>query len=226
MAKQTLVEITYDRAKLDRIRRQLSGIPGAMPRVMSEAINRTATSARAEIVRRLAGEINASQTSIRRVIRIQKARRSHWVATIDLFSKRIPLIKFGAARLKKGVSYQILSSTGRKQIVGDPAEVFIQTLPSGHKGVWRRVGSALLRGKGAKKARGGMMARLSKKRKSKIGRLPIIELLGPSMGHVFESAPGIAWQVRQEASLRLERNIDQQVTYILEKWRAAGRASA
>jgi len=224
MAKQTLVEITYDKAKLERIRRQLSGIPGAMPKVMSRAINRTAVSARAEIVRRLASEISATQTSIRRDIRIRKATRSVWAATIDLLTKRMPLIKFGARALRKGVSYQVSRSGGRKKIVGDPAEVFIQTLPSGHKGVWRRVGSALLRGKAAKQARGTLRGRGASA--SKIGRLPIIELMGPSMGQVFEAAPGIAWQVRQEASVRLERNIDQQVTYILEKWRAAGRASA
>ncbi len=190
MAEQ-LVEIKYDEAKLARVRKMLRDIPQGMPRVMSKAINRTATSARAEISRRISGRVKINISAVKKGIALHRASYSRWQAVLDLVTRRIPLIKFGAKQLKTGVSYQISKLEGRKRVT-EPPYPFIQTMPSGHRGVFRR-------------------------HRPTTKRLPIIQLLGPSIGAVFEGAGKIAADVQQETSKKLEKNIDDQVKFILAR---------
>lgn len=190
---QPLVEVRYDEAKLQRIRRMLRNVPNALPKVMSRAINKTATSARAEITRRIAARAKIKAKAIRQAIVIHKASYKRWQATLNVTHKRIPLIHFGARQLKKGVTYRIEKTGPRKRI----KSAFVQTMPvSGHKGVFRRY-------------------------RATTRRLPIIELYGPSVAGVFEGAAGIARGVQQSALQKLEANIDAQVRYLLSKRRAS-----
>lgn len=67
---------------------------------------------------------------------------------------------------------------------------FIATMPSGHTGVFRRETSQ---------------------------RLPIKELMGPSLFNVFVNAQEEAQRIYNESMQRLEKNIDDQVKLILSK---------
>jgi len=196
-----LIEIKVDEKKLDNIRRMLAGAPNAMPTAISRGINRTAASARAELVRRLRERLNLKIKRVRQyVMKPTRATRSHWQSTIQLSGERVKLIHFGARRIKgKGVSYAIERGGPRMKIIDPPTSAFIQTMPnSGHVGVFRRRSAA----------RGSMF-----------------ELRGPSLGNAFEGAPGMVEQVRWWAAGKLEKNIDDQVAFILNKWLSAGRAS-
>jgi hypothetical protein len=179
-----------------------------MPTVISRAINKTATSARAEMVRRLYDRLNLKMNRIRQNIPSPtKATRSRWQARIDLFTKPVPLFHYGASTLKgKGVSYAILRGGERKRIITPPTSPFIQEMPSGHKGVFRR-------------RPGGAI------RKSGLGKRYIYELKGPSVGAAFEGAPGMAAEAWWWASAKLEKNIDDQVAFVLNKWRSAAKAA-
>jgi len=210
-----MIEIKLDKRALARVQLMLKEVPREMPAIISRSINQTAQSAKAEITRRLAAEVNLPQNRIRQGIVIHKAARKSWQAVIDVFSKRIPLIFFAARRLKKGVSYQISKAEGRKQIKEDPATVFIQTMPSGHKGVFRRVGPALWRG--AKSLYWRREIRKVGGKSHRIGRLPIVQLLGPSLGALFEGAAGLARDVVIKSYRELERNIDAQIKWVLGK---------
>ena len=202
-----LVDIKFDEKKLKNIRRMLVEVPNAMPKIMSRGINRTATSARAEIVRRLYAHLNLTQKRIRQNIKIEKATRSRWQATLDIFTKAVPLIHYGASPLKgKGVSFKIMRGGARKRIIAPPTSAFIQTMSSGHKGVFRR-------------RPGGAIAFTT------LADRYIYELKGPSIGGAFEGAPGLAAQAQWWAMAKLEKNIYDQVAYVLNKWRAAGRAA-
>ena len=110
------VEIKFDKRKLENIQRQLRDIPRAMPKVMSRAINRTATSARAEIARKIAGEINVKQSTVKKSIRTTKATYSFWQSVLRISSRRIPLMQFKARQTKTGVSYRIEKAAGRKKL--------------------------------------------------------------------------------------------------------------
>lgn len=189
------VEIKFDEARLRSIQKMLRDIPNAMPKVMSRGINRTSRSALAEIARKIAAEVKITQAAVKKGVKVTKATYTRWQSWLDLHTKRIPLIKFRARPLKKGISYQISKSGGRKKIT-DPARPFKQTLPSGHVGIFRR-------------------------HTPETKRLPIVELFGPSIGGVFEGAAGIAADVQMSTQEKLVKNIDQQIAYILSKRRSA-----
>lgn len=76
---------------------------------------------------------------------------------------------------------------------------FIATMSSGHTGVFKRTGP---------------------------GRLPIIELKGPSVGEVFRGAPGLARTAERQAYQKLYRNVEDQVKLALAQWRASARGAA
>lgn len=129
-----LVDIRFDKRKLRAVQRQLRGIPGAMPKVMSRAINKTTMGARTQIKRRIKGEVNMKVGAIGKGIALTRATVSRWLATLDLFSKRIPLVQFATRQTKKGVGYKIDPQKPRQSI----ESAFIQTMKSGHRAVMKR----------------------------------------------------------------------------------------
>lgn len=208
MAKGGFVDIEVDESKLKAVERQVRGIPGAMNRIMPPAINRTATTARVTTAQAIAGQIKWAVSTVKKGIKIIKARRGLWKARVSVTTKRIPLIHFGTRQTQKGVSYQISKSKGRKTIAG----AFKQTMPTtgpkqkkGHKGVFMRKGKA-------KTSTG-----LDTKGRPRKGRLPIRELYGPSLGIVFEDAASIAADITASTGDVLEKNIDSKVQFLLSR---------
>jgi len=207
-----LVEIQFEEAKLKRIERMLKGVPGAMPKVMSRGINRTATMSRTEIIRQIQAKIKIKQKGIKKGLTLEKATRNKWAASIGISTKRIPLIYFNARKAKKGVTYQIDSSGARKQIKADElfSGGFIATMKkTGHEGVFvrRKIRMTtkieqLFKGKGVSE---------------RSNRGVIVERFGPSLGHYFEAASGIAADIQSKTGELLEKNIDDQIKLLLEK---------
>ena len=190
------VEIKFDKKKLKRVQAILKEIPGAMGPVMSRGINKTATAAKTRIVRAIAAEVKVAQKAIRDRISLDRASSNRWQATLHITGKRIPLINFGANKLVSGdISYQIDPSGGRKRITYDRQTnpVFFAVMKSGHKGIFRRLGP----------------------------RLPIKELMGPSIPSVYKYAEGLSARILRESSLDLGKNIDYQIALILQRRRAA-----
>ena len=134
------VQIKFDKRKLRQIERQLKGIPGAMPTVMSRGINRTAGPALTQIIREMAASLNLKSKAIREKVDLKKATRSRWTATIKLSGRRIALKEFGARQTRRGVSYKIQKSGAKQQI----ESAFIATMSSGHTGVFKRKGKSRL----------------------------------------------------------------------------------
>lgn len=192
MAKEKLVEVKFDEAKLRRIQNLLRGIPRAMPRVMSRAINKTTVTARAEAARKIAAEIRIKVSAVKKGMDLIRASFTRWQAEFGVYGQRIPLFQFGARQLKTGVSYVIDKGAPRKKI----HSAFIQTMPSsGHVGVFKRRG---------------------------LTRYPISQLFGPSLGYLFGTAGNIAREVTDEAYKKLDHNISVQVKLILDQMRTPG----
>lgn len=187
MAVGTSVEIKFDEAKLRGVQRTLRHIPNAMPKVMCRAINRTTKSAKTETGRRISRTINIKQSAVKKRILMIKATFGRWVGTLAIGEKRFSLIHFKARQTKKGVTYKIEKSGGRKRI----PVAFIRS-PRGVKVVFRR-------------------------ETPQTKRMPIIALKGPSLGAVFEGARGIARGVTKAAYRNLEKNIDAQIKLALSK---------
>ena len=175
--------------QFDEVNFQFKGdIPRGMSKVMSRGINKTATSARAEIARRIGREVNIKQGSIKNKITKSKASYSRWQAMLGISSKRISLISFKTTKqTKKGVTYRIDIGGARKLV------------PSAFIGTPRRTGVK------------GVLKRMTPRRS------PLAWLRGPSLGQVFEGAGGIAKEVVEATGKKLEKNIDAQIKHILNK---------
>ena len=183
-----MVTITINEAKLKRLRRDLTDIPKALPKIVSRAINKVATYTRTKIVREITADVNLKRGDVtKRNVRMKKASYRKWSATIGISGRRVPVHRFGARQTRKGVSYRIRKSAGRQTIAG----AFIAKMPSGHVGVYRRVGKTAF---------------------------PIIELYGPSVPQVMSSVGSLAQpQLEADAGARLEREIDTQVGLLIER---------
>ena len=182
------VEIKLDEAKFNRLKWLLAEVSRGLPRVVSRSLNRTATSARAQTTRELGAEVNVRQKTIRERIKLSRATYRHWQATLSIGLRRISLISFiGTHQTKKGVTYRIGKNMYRKLV----PSAFIQTI--------RRTGYP------------GVLKRMTKRRK------PLAWLRGPSLGQVFEKGSTILADVQQSSGALLEKNIDDQVEFVLRR---------
>lgn len=130
----------------------------ALPRALNKVIAQVRTAAAREM--RDAG-YNLKVSDIKKGLSTYAATSGNLTAKVIASGRPIPLIKYGARQTSKGVSVDVLH--GRKLIAG----AFIATMPSGHTGVYVRMGN-------------------QHKKVAKNGRivwsgLPIKELFGPSV---------------------------------------------
>ena len=104
------------------------------------ACNRAAASVRAEAVRIMRKVYPGFKAAaIRATMQIIRATQMRPTATVRVRGRRTPLIDFSARQTRVGVSVRIRA---RKVVKG----AFIATMPSGHRGVFRRTGKFGLRG--------------------------------------------------------------------------------
>lgn len=102
------------------------------------ALNRTATSVRAEGVRRIRERYNLKAGTVRKQLRIDRATRNRLVSAVAASGRPIPLVEFAARQNRRGVSVKVTRQ--RKTVSG----VFIAKMKSGHVGVYKREGKSRL----------------------------------------------------------------------------------
>lgn len=153
------VKGSMDRVIADLGQRKRETIDIAVPRALNKMGDQVKTgSARAM---RDAG-YNLKVSDIKKGLTVTRATSSRLQVTVRASGRPIPLIAYGArGPTAKGVSVSVLH--GRKIIAG----AFIATMPSGHKGVFIRVG------KGHKK--------VHRRGRTVWSGLPIKQLFGPSV---------------------------------------------
>jgi hypothetical protein len=196
------IEIKLDEKRLREVQLMLRDIPRGMQTVMSRAINKTATSVRAEVVREISKKVNLKQKDIREDITISKATWTKWAASINISRYRHGLIRFGARQTSKGVSYKIEKSDGRKTIK-----------------------HAFIMGGGGFDVAQHVWIRESINGSDKlVPRLPIRPLRGPSIGEVFKRAVWLVQQTYAKAQTTLEKNINVQIELMLDKLQKAKAA--
>ena len=172
---------------LGTLKRDLEQLGAQGPIVMARALNRAVVSGTAAMTKAIADDTGLASRYVKREIKVDRAQRTHPVAAIEIVGRRIPLIAFQARGPEpsrgrgRGVSYRLPTGRGR---VGN---AFIATMPSGHRGVFKRK---------AKK------------------RLAIVELKGPSLPHVFEKKFPV-FRVAAEASLL--KNLASEISFAQSK---------
>lgn len=136
-----MTSVTVNKQQMREAKRLLADTPRAMPKIITRSVNKVAVKARTRIVRRVASEITVKQKDLRsRNVKLKKANYTTQTATISITGKRIPLIQFRAKQTKKGVTYKIKKTGGRKKI----PHAFITAMDSGHRGAFRRKGTSRL----------------------------------------------------------------------------------
>lgn len=158
------------------------------PRAVVRSLNRAAVSARTLLVKNIAADTGLRSGDIRNEIKIQNATEANPMVTVSVAGKRIPLIKFNARGPEP--------SRGRGRGVtarlpggaGRYPHAFIATVGTGrHRGVFQRRTRA---------------------------RLPIRELYGPSLPHVFGKFIPEAIKRGEEA---LVKNIQSELRFALSQ---------
>lgn len=148
--------------------RGLTKLRDKAPLAMARALNRSTITARTVMVRATASDIGLKQADVKAAITTRNATPDRLVAQVEAKGAQIPLIKFGANGQRpsrgrgRGVTYR--GQNGRQRIT----DAFIARMATGHEGVFKRLGTST--------------------RRSRLGwskNLPIVELKGPSIAHVF-----------------------------------------
>lgn len=132
--------------------------PKRATRAMVRAMNRALTSGRALMVQRIAADTGLKSGTIRDAFAMRNATNERLEARLAVGLKRIPLIDFNARGPEPSRGRGRGVSYRLKGGSGRIEHAFIATMKSGHRGVFAR---------------------------SREARLPIRELFGPSLGHVF-----------------------------------------
>ena len=145
---------------LGDLKKSLEGMGRSAPMILARSLNRAASEGQTAMVKAISADTGILQKDVRREIKVDKANKTRPMATVVIAGRRIPLIAFGARGPEpsrgRGRGVSYRLPTGRGRV----PQAFIATVGTGgHRGVFKR-------------------------RKTK--RLPIVELRGPSLPHVFE----------------------------------------
>lgn len=186
---------------IEALRKDLLEMGHQAPLIMSRALNRAAVSGQAAMVKVITENLGLAAKYVKREIKIDKANRMRPVVGLTIQGRRIPLIAFGARGPEpskgrgRGVSYGMKG--GRTRI----PDAFIATVGAGgHRGVFKRIGASRRRGRGAWSP-----------------NLPIVELRGPSIPHVFERYLD---KFRAAAQESLLKNLASEISFAKSKSQA------
>lgn len=165
--------------------------PPRAQRAIVRALNRAIASARTLVVREVARDIGLKVSDVRAATPQSQATSTRPEARIWTNLKRIPLIKFSARgpEPSRGRGRGVTYRIGAGRSRGRVDRGFIATMASGHRGVFQRRGP---------------------------GRLPVVELRGPSLGHIFAKhrAAGLAKAVES-----FESNLDHEIDFASRRGR-------
>jgi hypothetical protein len=189
------IKIKYS-MDVSQVKLGLEALGKEAPRASMRAINRTLQSVQTQSVRSIAADLGVIQRVVRETMRIYRATTTSLRGSLQATGKRIALIDFRAKGKEPsrgrggGVTYRMQGQA--KTVKG----AFIATMRSGHRGVFFRKGTS------GKKSVGAWSR-----------NLPIVELKGPSVPHVFRKH--ITSALRTYAGTELQKNLNHEVAYLL-----------
>ncbi len=137
-------DITFelDRAQLDRIQSTLGNLQSKMPRILSRTANKTATSARVSLVKKMQSTYTEKSGKAKRNMEIEKASNGRPTAAIKLTGKPQPSIYFHySSGGKGGAKLQVRFDRPFEAVISEREgrKAFIAQMQSGHKGIFQRV---------------------------------------------------------------------------------------
>lgn len=168
--------------------------PGRVSRATMRALNRTLVTGRAEMARRVAKDIGGMKIAeAKEAILMDQAKPDRLSVRLVASKRRRPLKDFGARQVAAGVTFA--GKGGVRQLVPGAFLSGVETGHVGtrHAGVFKRVPGANRRGPAPNRS-----------------QLPIYELYGVSIGHVFEQHRAAVLEVMRQA---FEKNLDHELEF-------------
>lgn len=185
-----MIDLTAEQMKLAN--KLLGHIPGALPKAITNAINRSAEGARTDTVAKVKEEYVITSGRVRETIEIRKASVSNLSAAVisrgrprALSYFKIRPGKVTKRRPAEGVYAQVKRGGG-----GPIAKSFVAKMASGHIGVFNRTGNT---------------------------RFPITQRYGPSVAQMVESK-SVTRYVEAGATRRLSDRLDHEINRLLERY--------
>jgi hypothetical protein len=190
--------------QLAELEQDLLSLGNSAPLVMSRALNRAGVSGKTAMARAIAASTGIRNKDISKEIVLEKANKTRTVVALQITGRKLPLIAFKATGPEpsrgRGAGVSWTNQGTRKK----EAHAFIATMPGGHRGVF-----VLDKRK---------PARRGKRDKPHQGQLPIRELLGPSLPHVFENFLPV---FEQAAAQSFANNLAREIVFERSKQSAA-----
>jgi len=140
MPDNSLISVGADAQQFADVIETLAGVRNGAPRAINAAINRTLTTGRSNLVKRVRQEIKISASDFRDAISLKKSSFSNLSGSIRLSRKRMPLSRFSPVQEPAGASVLVRMGAGRQVL----KHTFLATMKSGHLGVFERIGAKRL----------------------------------------------------------------------------------
>jgi hypothetical protein len=193
--------VKIDSAQITRMKAAIEGTARKLRTELAIAVNQTAAKGKRIIAKEIGNELATAQKNIAKEISTgRKANAVDITSTVEVKkTSRIPLREFGARQTKKGVSFRVSKSKGRKTVAG----AFQVPRPGLMNAKWR----------------GRVFKRLGK------SRLPITQLMGPSAWGVFVVGKKIG-PSSEQVEAELKKNIDRRIKFIMFEFSQSQRPKA
>jgi hypothetical protein len=185
-----VINVVVDRARVKELSLAVQRSGKKLKKELAIAVNATSRFVKKQSAKEIGKELSTAQKNIAAVLAItQKAKaegeHSNPKATVRVKKTgKIPLRDYGARQTKKGVSYKISKTKGRRMATG----AFQGPKPGVMKASWR----------------GRVFQRVGK------SRLPIVQLFGPSPWGVFaikKLKPPVMAAAKAELNKQVKRRI-------------------
>lgn len=182
-------KMTVQAERIERAERMLAGVKGGAGKALSRSMNRAIDGARANVVRAVREEYNASPTAIRKTMRVNRAKPGNLEAELVSSGPVLPLDAFDVSPKtvngKRRTPIRVGVKKGTRHALD---RGFIARVGDGKPKVFERIGSA---------------------------RLPIRRLFGPSVPQMIGNDVVIGG-IEEKAIDTMNARLDHEVNRLLE----------
>lgn len=208
-----MINVAYEvsREQLEYVEKRLGSLKKETPKVMSRALNKTATNARTALAANIRSMYTVKSGASKKDLKIIKATYSRLEAKIKSEGSPISLSKFKTSSGKTyGIKAQVTKAGSAKQIISHRTgyKAFTAKMKSGHIGVFQRSDERVIKDRAKKYG----------KNRHTEGLRHFPSLSVPKMlEKAYEGRGGIKAGMKDKINSDLRKNINAQIAYVLSK---------
>jgi hypothetical protein len=202
--------VTIDQKDMAELKLTINTIASGSKLAIVRATNDSMAGVRTESVKLIGGKITAKATVIKAHFKVNKMSIQSLSADIECSGLPVPLAKYSANQVKKGVSVKIFKSSARYIV----KHAFKARMKSGHVGVFWRTDK--LPGKLWPTGKYKTLPPPTLGSPLDPYQLPIEELFGPRIPDIFDDED-IMQPVLAHASKRFDDRLNHHTTQLLQK---------